>query len=155
MSKTNAARLLDTQGITYQLVDYEVDESDLSATNVASKLGHDVEQVFKTLVLRGDRNGVFVCVIPGNGELNIKLAAKLSGNKDAAMIPVKDIFPITGYIRGGCSPIAMKKKYPVYIHESCRKFEFIFLSAGIRGLQLRIHPGDLIKSTDAQVCSLI
>lgn len=155
MSKTNAARLLEKQGITYQLVEYEVDETDLSATNVASKLGHPVEQVFKTLVLRGDKNGVFVCVIPGNGELNIKLAAKLSGNKDASMVPVKDIFSLTGYIRGGCSPIAMKKRYPVYIHESCRKFEYIFVSAGIRGLQLRLHPEDLIKSTDAQACSLI
>jgi len=155
MSKTNAARLLDKQGIVYELAEYEVDESDLSAANVAAKLGQKIEQVFKTLVLRGDKTGVFVCVIPGGGELNLKLAAKTAGNKDAAMVPVKDIFGLTGYIRGGCSPLGMKKKYPVFIHESCLGFDYIFVSAGIRGLQLKLAPKDLIRSTEAQVCGLL
>lgn len=155
MSKTNAARLLDKLGMVYELVEYDVDEEDLSATNVAAKLGQNIDQVFKTLVLRGDKTGIFVCVIPGGAELDMKLAAKISGNKDAAMVPVKDIFGLTGYIRGGCSPLGMKKKYPIFIHESCVGFEFIFVSAGIRGLQLKLAPKDLIQSTDAKVCALL
>ena len=155
MTKTNAARLLDKQDIAYDLVEYQVDETDLSATTVAAKLGQNIEQVFKTLVLRGDKNGVFVCVIPGGDELDLKLAAKASGNKSAAMVPLKEILGLTGYIRGGCSPLGMKKKYPVFFHESCLGFEFIFVSAGIRGLQLKIAPKDLIKSTEAKICVLI
>jgi len=155
MTKTNAARLLDKQGIMYELVEYQVDESDLSATTVAAKLGQNLQQVFKTLVLRGDKSGIIVCVIPGGDELDLKLAAKASGNKSVAMVPMKDILGLTGYIRGGCSPIGMKKKYPVFIHESCLKFEYIFVSAGIRGLQLKIAPQDLINSVDAKVCTLV
>jgi len=155
MTKTNAARLLDKQGITYELIAYEVDESDLSATTVAAKLGQHIEQVFKTLVLRGDKTGIFVCVIPGGDELDLKLAAKASGNKSAAMVPMKDLFELTGYIRGGCSPLGMKKRYPVFIHESCVNFDFIFVSAGLRGLQLKIKPGDLIKSTSAKSAGLV
>jgi len=155
MTKTNAARLLDKQGIAYDLVPYQVDESDLSATTVAAKLGQDIEQVFKTLVLRGDKTGVFVCVIPGGNELDLKLAARASGNKSAAMVPMKEILELTGYIRGGCSPIGMKKRYPIFIHESCLLFDFIFISAGIRGLQLKIAPGDLIQCTGARVCALL
>lgn len=155
MYKTNAARFLDKLGMAYELVEYAVDEEDLSATNVAAKLGQNIDQVFKTLVLRGDKTGIFVCVIPGGAELDMKLAAKTSGNKDAAMVPVKDIFGLTGYIRGGCSPLGMKKKYPIFIHESCLGFDFIFVSAGIRGLQLKLAPKDLIQSTDAKVCALL
>lgn len=155
MTKTNAARLLDKLGIVYELAEYQVDEADLSATTVAAKLGQNIAQVFKTLVLRGDRTGVFVCVIPGGHELDLKLAAKATGNKNAAMVPMKDILGLTGYIRGGCSPLGMKKKYPVFIHESCLAFDFIFVSAGIRGLQLKIAPKDLIRSSEAAVAKLI
>jgi Cys-tRNA(Pro)/Cys-tRNA(Cys) deacylase len=118
MKKTNAARILDQKKIKYDLIEYEVDENDLSATTVAAKLNQNVEQVFKTLVLRGDKNGIFVCVIPGNAELNLKKAAKISGNKNAEMILMKELLPLTGYIRGGCTPIGMKKAYPTYIHDS-------------------------------------
>jgi Cys-tRNA(Pro)/Cys-tRNA(Cys) deacylase len=146
MTKTNAARILDSMGIPYELVSYEVDESDLSASTVAAKIGQNVEQVFKTLVLRGDKTGIFICIIPGGEELDLKKVANISGNKSVAMIPMKDILETTGYIRGGCSPIGMKKKYPSYIDESCILYDFIFVSAGIRGLQLQISPDNLIKA---------
>ena len=155
MNKTNAARMLDKEHITYELIEYQVDESDLSAVTVASKLGQDVSQVFKTLVMRGDKTGVFVVIVPGDDEADLKQAAKASGNKSAAMVPMKEVLPLTGYIRGGCSPIGMKKKYPTYIHESCKQFDTIFVSAGIRGLQLKIAPDDLIRSTGAVVCRLV
>jgi Cys-tRNA(Pro)/Cys-tRNA(Cys) deacylase len=155
MSKTNAARILDSHGINYELLPYEVDESDLSAITVADKLGQNIEQVFKTLVLRGDKNGIFVCIIPGASELNLKKAAQASGNKNATMIPVKDILELTGYIRGGCSPLGMKKKYPAYIDEVCILYEFIFVSAGIRGLQIKIAPNDLIVSAACEVADLV
>jgi Cys-tRNA(Pro)/Cys-tRNA(Cys) deacylase len=155
MKKTNAARILDAKFISYSLVEYEVDESDLSATTLAKKIGQNIEQIFKTLVLRGDKTGVFVCVIPGNAEVELKRAAKVSGNKNCAMIQQKELLPITGYIRGGCSPLGMKKSYPIYIHETCQKFDFIFVSAGQQGLQLKINPYDLIKVTGAVVCDLV
>ena len=154
MQKTNAARLLDKQGIQYELVPYMVDENDLSAQTVAAKVGEPVEQVFKTLVLRGDKTGVFVAVIPGNTEVDLKKAAKVSGNKKAAMVQMKEILGLTGYIRGGCSPVGMKKKYPTYIHETCRNYERIYVSAGIRGLQLKIVPVDLLKATGAELCDI-
>ena len=149
MKKTNAARLLDARGIDYEMAEYEVDESDLSAATLAVKIGQNIEQIFKTLVLRGDKTGVFVVVVPGNAEVDLKKAAKISGNKNAAMVQQKELLPLTGYIRGGCSPLGMKKTYSVYIHESCRKFSFIYVSAGQRGLQLRINPQDLIAITEA------
>ena len=116
INKTNVARLLDKAKIAYQLVPYEVDENDLSATHVAEQLGEDIAQVFKTLILHGDKSGYFVCVIPGADEVDLKKAAKVSGNKKCEMIPVKELLPLTGYIRGGCSPIGMKKHFPTYIH---------------------------------------
>ncbi|HEY3373395.1 MAG TPA: Cys-tRNA(Pro) deacylase [Prolixibacteraceae bacterium] len=149
MKKTNAARLLDARGIHYELVAYEVDESDLSAVSLARKIGQNIEQVFKTLVLRGDKTGIFVVVVPGNAEVDLKKAAKISGNKNAAMVHQKELLPLTGYIRGGCSPLGMKKPYPVYIHESCSLFGYIYISAGQRGLQLRLNPQDLIAITGA------
>lgn len=155
MSKTNAARMLDKQGVKYNLVDYEVDENDLSATAVATKLGQNINQVFKTLVLRGDKTGVFVAVIPGGDELNLKLAAKASGNKSCAMVALKEILDLTGYIRGGCSPIGMKKRYPTYIHQSCLDFPFIYVSAGVRGTQIKIDANDLIRCSSASVVDLI
>ena len=154
MNKTNAARLLDSKGISYELIPYEVDESDLSANTVASKLGLDSDQVFKTLVLRGDKTGVFICIIPGSKELDLKKAARASGNKNAAMVQMKEILELTGYIRGGCSPIGMKKKYASYIDENCVLYDQIFVSAGIRGLQLKIVPDDLILITESEICSL-
>ncbi len=155
MTKTNAARILDRLGIKYELIAYTVDESDLSAVSVASKLGQNIEQVFKTLVLSGDKTGIFVCVIPGGEELDLKKAAQASGNKNAVMVPVKEILELTGYIRGGCSPLGMKKKYPTYIEESCMLYDFIFVSAGIRGLQLRIAPNDLMLSISCDIADLL
>ncbi|NDW17989.1 Cys-tRNA(Pro) deacylase [Dysgonomonas sp. 216] len=154
INKTNAVRLLDKANIKYELNIYEVDESDLSAIHVAEQLGQDVNQVFKTLVLKGDKSGYFVCVIPGADELDLKLAAKVSGNKSCNMIPMKDLLGITGYIRGACSPIGMKKHFPTYIHESGLKFNLIYISAGVRGMQIKIAPTDLIKITDAKVETL-
>ncbi|MCK9618505.1 MAG: Cys-tRNA(Pro) deacylase [Lentimicrobiaceae bacterium] len=155
MHKTNAARILDKQGISYELKEYEVDEDDLSATSAAAKIGEGVNLVFKTLVLLGDKTGIIVAVIPGGAELNLKALAKVSNNKSVAMVHMKELLGITGYIRGGCSPIGMKKNYPTFIHESCRQYNFIYVSAGMRGLQLKIHPDDLVKSCRGMVCSII
>lgn len=153
-NKTNAARLLDRAKIGYQLIPYQVDESDLRATHVAESLGEDVRQVFKTLVLQGDKTGHFVCVIPGDREVDLKLAAKVSGNKSCEMIPMKELLPTTGYIRGACSPLGMKRRFPTYIHETCLRFPFIYVSAGQRGLQLKMAPNDLIREIEAEVCLL-
>ena len=154
ISKTNAARLLDAAGIAYELVPYEVDEDNLAADHVAKQLGEDIEQVFKTLVLRGDKNGFFVCVMPGNFEVDLKVAARISGNKNCEMLHVKELLPTTGYIRGGCSPIGMKKPFPTFIHESALLYDYIFVSAGIRGLQLKIAPQDLIDFVGAGIYPL-
>jgi len=149
IEKTNAARLLDKAKIDYKLIAYEVDETDLSAIHVAGQLNEPVERVFKTLVLKGDKTGYFVCIIPGAEELDLKKAAKISGNKSCDMIPMKNLLPITGYIRGACSPVGMKKHFPTFIHESCRDFERIYVSAGKRGLQLHLAPQDLIVEVKA------
>ena len=154
INKTNAARLLDKAKIAYELIPYEVDENDLSAIHVADSLGENIEQVFKTLVLHGDKNGHFVCVIPGEHEVDLKLAAKASGNKKCDLIPMKELLPLTGYIRGGCTPIGMKKPFPTYIHESSLNNPYIYISAGQRGLQLKLDPNDLIKEVHAEVCIL-
>ena len=154
INKTNAARLLDKAKIAYELIPYEVDENDLSAIHVADSLGESIEQVFKTLVLHGDKNGHFVCVIPGEHEVDLKLAAKASGNKKCDLIPMKELLPLTGYIRGGCTPIGKKKPFPTYIHESCLNYPYIYISAGQRGLQLKLDPNDLIKEVHAEVCIL-
>ena len=155
IQKTNAARLLDQAKISYELIPYEVDENDLSAPHVAESLGEDIAQVFKTLVLQGDRTGYFVCVIPGNATVDLKLAAKVSGNKKCEMIPMKQLLPLTGYIRGGCSPIGMKKHFPTYIHETCNEHPYIFISAGVRGLQVKIAPDDLLCIAQAETAQLI
>lgn len=155
INKTNAARILDSKKINYELVPYTVDESDLAATHVAAELGEDIAQVFKTLVLRGDRNGLLVCVIPGDKEVDLKKAAKLSGNKKVEMIAMKELLPLTGYIRGGCCPIGMKKPFPTWIHSTCMDFPFIYISAGVRGLQLKIAPHDLLDVTGSVVADLI
>ncbi len=144
VTKTNVARLLDKAKIPYQLIPYEVDENDLSAIHVAEQLGENVDQVFKTLILHGDRTGYFVCIIPGADEVDLKKAAKASGNKSCEMVPMKELLPLTGYIRGGCSPIGMKKNFPTYIHHTATHFDHIYISAGQRGLQLQIVPATLI-----------
>ena len=154
INKTNAARLLHKAKIAYELIPYEVDENDLSAVHVAASLGENIEQVFKTLVLHGDKSGYFVCVIPGEHEVDLKLAAKASGNKKCELIPVKELLPLTGYIRGGCSPIGMKKHFPTYIHETSQQFPYIYVSAGQRGLQIKIDPKELINEVRAEVCVL-
>jgi len=155
IQKTNVARLLDSHHIAYDLIPYEVDESDLSAVHVATLLNEPIEVVFKTLVLRGDKTGLFVCVIPGADEVNLKLVAKVSGNKNCALIPMKDLLGLTGYVRGGCSPLGMKKHFPTYIHETCLLYEIIYISAGVRGLQVKLNPMDLISLTEAKLCTLV
>ncbi|MDR1004453.1 MAG: Cys-tRNA(Pro) deacylase [Prevotellaceae bacterium] len=153
-SKTNAARLLDKASVAYELIPYEVDENDLSAVHVAAVLGADIAQVFKTLVLHGDRNGHFVCVVPGGEEIDLKVAARISGNKKCDLIPMKELLPLTGYIRGGCTPIGMKKQLPVYIERSCLNYTFIYISAGQRGLQFKLDPRALIRVCSATLFGL-
>lgn len=155
VQKTNAVRLLDAAKIPYVLTPYEVDESDLSAIHAAETSGININQILKTLILKGDKTGYFVCVIPGGGSVDYKKAAKASGNKSCAMIPMKDLLPLTGYQRGGCSPIGMKKHFPTYVHESALNEEKIHVSAGQRGLQLQLSPDDLVKVTGAVVCDLV
>lgn len=149
IQKTNAVRLLDNAKIAYELIPYTVDPENLAADHVAEELGEDINQVYKTLVLRGDKTGHIVCVIPGNCEVDLKKAAKISGNKKVEMIPMKELLPTTGYIRGGCTPIGMKKQFPTYIQEDCILFDHIFISAGQRGLQIQINPSDLITFVGA------
>ncbi|MBQ4344572.1 MAG: Cys-tRNA(Pro) deacylase [Muribaculaceae bacterium] len=155
IQKTNAARLLDKAKIPYELIPYTVDENNLAADHVAEELGEDINQVFKTLVLHGDRSGYFVCVIPGNAEVDLKKAAKVAGAKKADLIPMKELLPLTGYIRGGCTSIGMKKAFPTFFHSSALDFEHIFVSAGVRGLQLKIAPEALIKYVRAMVADII
>ena len=152
--KTNAMRQLDAAGIEYDVKEYEVDENDLSGVHVAAQLGQPPEQVFKTLVLHGDKIGSFVCCLPVDQDLDLKKVARASGNKHAEMIPMKDLLGVTGYIRGGCSPIGMKKKFPTFIDETCELFDEMAVSAGVRGMQIIINPQTLIKFTDATLADL-
>lgn len=155
INKTNVARVLDSKKIPYSLIPYTVDENNLAAQHIAEELGENIEQVFKTLVLHGDKTGYFVCVVPGNCEVDLKRAAKLSGNKKAEMIPMKDLLPVTGYIRGGCSPVGMKKTFPTWFHHSCLDFEYIYLSAGVRGLQIKVKAMDIINLVKASIGDLV
>ena len=154
-TKTNAVRLLETAHIPFATHEYEYDENDLAAQHVADALGQDINRVFKTLVLRGERTGLFVCVVPGNCEVNLKKAAAAAGDKKAEMIAMKELLPLTGYIRGGCSPVGMKKPYPTFFHSTALDFDKIYVSAGMRGLQLEIAPRDLIDFTGATVTDLV
>jgi len=154
IDKTNAARLLDRAKIEYDLVPYTVDENNLAATHVAEELGEDIATVFKTLVLKGDRTGHFVCVIPGDKEVDLKAAARVSGNKKADLIAMKELLPTTGYIRGGCSPIGMRKPFPTYFHSTVLDHPKIYISAGVRGLQIGIAPDKLIAFVGASVADL-
>ena len=154
INKTNACRILDQKKIDYELVPYEVDETDLGAQHIADQLGEDINQVFKTLVLKGDKIGYFVCVIPGCDEVDLKKTAKATGNKSCDLIPMKDLLPLTGYIRGGCSPIGMKKSFPTFIHETCQLFDYIYVSAGVRGLQFKLKPDDLVQAVGMTIADL-
>lgn len=154
IQKTNVARLLDKAKVSYELIPYEVDENDLAAQHVAEELGEDLHQVFKTIVLHGDKTGYLVCVLPGNCEVNLKKAAKVSGNKKVETIPMKELLPVTGYIRGGCSPIGMKKHFPTYFHTTALQFDHIYVSAGQRGLQIKIAPADLIRESRGEVADI-
>ena len=155
IQKTNVARLLDKAAIAYELIAYEVDENDLSAVHVADQLNENPRQIFKTLVLQGNKTSYFVCIIPADEELDLKKAAAISGNKNCDLIPLKDLLPVTGYIRGACSPVGMRKHFPTYIHSSCTSFPHIFVSAGQRGLQLKIAPSDLINLSRAISAQLL
>ena len=155
VSETNAARLLDRAKIHYELIPYRVDEDDLAAVHVAEQLGEPIERVFKTLVLRGDRTGIFVCVVPGDAEVDLKKAARASGNKKADLVPVKELLPLTGYVRGGCSPIGMKRRYPTFIDAGAGRRERIYISAGVRGVQIVIAPADLMAFAEAVPADLI
>lgn len=154
IEKTNAVRLLDRANIAYRLVPYEFDPDDLAAQHVADALGEDINCVFKTLVLQGERIGHFVCVIPGNMEVDLKKAAAVAGAKKADLIPMKELLPLTGYIRGGCTSIGMKKKFPTYFHSTILDFPLVYVSAGQRGLQLEINPNDLVAFTEGTVADI-
>ncbi len=147
--KTNAARLLDKLGLRYELRDYPVDPEDLSAEAVASKLGMPPDQVFKTLVARGDRTGVLLAVVPGSAELDLKALARLSGDRSAETVALKEVQPLTGYVRGGVTALACKKDYPVFVDESIELFDRISVSAGVRGSQILIAPADYVKAARA------
>lgn len=153
--KTNAMRMLDRAKIEYEAIFYEVDESDLSGTHVADSVGLPYSQVFKTLVAKGDKSGPCVFCIPVDKEIDLKLAANASGNKKVEMIAVKDLLNLTGYIRGGCSPVGMKKQFPTYFDESISLHEKITISAGIRGCQLLLKSDKLIEFTKAEVKRVI
>lgn len=153
-SKTNASRLLEAAGLEFSLVPYTVDPDNLAADHVAAELGEDINCVFKTLVLKGERTGYFVCVVPGNREVDLKKAAKAAGDKKADLIPMKELLPVTGYIRGGCSPVGMKKAFPTFFHSTALDHEQIYVSAGVRGLQIEINPEALIKYVGATVADI-
>lgn len=150
MNKTNAVRMLEAAKINFRTAEYKVDENDLSGMHVAEQLGQPPEQVFKTLVLKGEKKGYIVCCIPVNKELDLKKVAKAAGDKKAEMIPMKDLLSVTGYIRGGCSPVGMKKKFPTYIDETAILFDEIAVSAGVRGAQIIIAPDDLCNYVEGE-----
>jgi Cys-tRNA(Pro)/Cys-tRNA(Cys) deacylase len=154
VAKTNAARILDRLGIEYELREYEVDPDDLSAETVATKVGLPSEQLFKTLAVRGDRNGIYLAVIPANEELDFKALALQTGDRKIDMVPLKEVQAATGYIRGGVTALACKKEYPVYIDEHAQICDVISVSAGIRGLQILLAPEDYIRAVKARVVAI-
>ena len=155
MNKTNAMRRLDAAKISYEIKEYVVDENDLSGTHIAEQIGLPFAQVFKTLVAKGDKTGMLVFCIPVDKEIDLRHAATLTGNKKIEMLPVKDLLATTGYIRGGCSPIGMKKKFPTYLDESACQFEKITVSAGIRGAQLLLRVDQLADFVEAKICQIV
>jgi Cys-tRNA(Pro)/Cys-tRNA(Cys) deacylase len=152
--KTNAARLLDSLGIPYELRSYEVDPEDLSAGTVARKIGLPLEQVWKTLVARGDRSGVILAVVPGDAELDLKALARLSGDRKTEVVALREVQPLTGYVRGGVTALAGKKDYPVYVDETVELYDVISVSAGMRGLQILLAPADYLRATRATAGSI-
>jgi Cys-tRNA(Pro)/Cys-tRNA(Cys) deacylase len=154
MSKTNACRILDSLAIPYQLQEYKIDPDDLSAENVAAKVGLPPAQVFKTLAVKGDRNGIAVAVIPGNSELDFKALAHVTGDRKVEMLPLKEVQGVTGYIRGGVTALGMKKNYPVFADETIELWELVCVSAGQRGLQILIAPSDYLRATAATVAEI-
>ena len=155
MVKTNAMRIVESAKVPFRTKEYEVDEENLSGTHAAQMIGMPCEQVFKTLVLKGERTGYFVCCIPLDRELDLKKVAKAAGDKKTEMIPMKDLLSVTGYIRGGCSPIGMKKKFPTYLDETAQLFDEIAVSAGKRGEQILIHPEDLKRLVEGTYADLV
>ena len=155
INKTNAARLLDRAHITYELIPYKVDENNLAATHVAESLGEDIAMVFKTIVLTAGPGQFFVCVVPGDAEIDLKKAARAAGAKKVELLPMKELLPLTGYIRGGCSPVGMKKPFPTLFHSTAPEHEYIYVSAGIRGLQFKVHPADIIGFVNGSIADLI
>ncbi len=155
MIKTNAMRLLDQAGISYKAMEYEVDENNLAGVHVAEQIGLPVEQVFKTLVAKGEKKGLMVFCVPVAEELNLKKVASIVGDKKIEMVPVKDLLGLTGYIRGGCSPIGMKKKFPTYVDETAILFDEITISAGVRGCQLLVEREKLMEFLEATLCDLV
>ena len=154
MTKTNAMRMLDAAKIPYQVMEYEVDESDLSGVHISEQLGFPPEKMFKTLVARGDKTGPVVFCIPVALEIDLKRAAAITGNKKIEMVHVKDLLALTGYIRGGCSPIGMKKKFPTYVHESALEHEEITVSSGVRGAQLLLDRDALLQFVQAKTADI-
>ncbi|MGB9084754.1 MAG: Cys-tRNA(Pro) deacylase [Terriglobales bacterium] len=154
VQKTNAARLLDRMGIGYELREYEVDPNDLAAETVAAKIGLPAERVFKTLVARGDRNGICMAIIPGDQEVNLKALAAAAGERKIQLVPVKELQGLTGYIRGGVTALAAKRDFPVYVDETIELFDLVSISAGVRGLQILIAPADYLRATKGQITAL-
>ncbi|MBR5758385.1 MAG: Cys-tRNA(Pro) deacylase [Thermoguttaceae bacterium] len=154
-TKTNATRLLESANVPFETLEYEVDENDLSGMHIASQLNIPPEQIFKTLVLKGEKLGYFVCCLPVCDELDLKKTAKAFGDKKCDLIPMKDLKDLTGYVRGGCSPVGMKKKFPTIFDETAELFDKIYVSAGMRGMQMVLEPGALIKFVDAKTADLV
>jgi Cys-tRNA(Pro)/Cys-tRNA(Cys) deacylase len=154
IQKTNAVRLLDQMGIVYELRGYEVDPEDLAAETVAMKIGLPAAQVFKTLVARGERNGIAMAVIPGDQELNLKALATAAGERKIQLVPVKELQGLTGYIRGGVTALAAKREFPVYVDETIELFDVVSVSAGVRGVQILIEPGNYLRATRGTIAAL-
>jgi Cys-tRNA(Pro)/Cys-tRNA(Cys) deacylase len=152
--KTNAMRILDTLGIHYEIREYEVDPDDLGAERIAGDIGLPPEQVFKTLVARGDRDGVLLAVVPANAEVDFKALARLSNNRTVELVSLKEVQPLTGYVRGGVTALAGKRDYPVYVDEQIQLFDLVAVSAGVRGTQMVLAPGDYLRATQATVGSI-
>lgn len=150
MTKTNAARILDRLRITYEILEYTIESEELGANHVARELGIPLEQVFKTLVVKGERTGLIVCCIPGHKELNLKKVATITNNKKVELVPSQEVLKLTGYLRGGCSPLGMKKHYPTFLDQSAFEHGWIVISGGLRGVQLRLGPDDLLKASLGQ-----
>jgi Cys-tRNA(Pro)/Cys-tRNA(Cys) deacylase len=152
--KTNAMRALDREGVDYETREYEVDESDLSAETVARKVGFPIEQVFKSIVVRGDRTGIVVALVPAGTSVEPRLLAAASGNKRADVVPLKEVLDLTGYIRGAVTPLALKRPYPIFVDETIELWPVVSISAGQRGLQIIVAPADLIRVTGATVADI-